>query len=694
MEEKVEKKEGGVKQGDKKEGEEGGEMKQTTEVKRHSFEILKLVKEAQNQHGLRHGSYSNYREYCSRRLRRIRHALNFKSHRNDKKKVKYVKREVSGELVKEKKEYLLLPLVGAERGWAHAMELKESKEGERVKFHVRRRLAKAASLSNQLFLLSQSSCDERTQLEAQAYLFWMEATSSLENNKWSEALSFYNKSLSLFSQFSKLEDPLLRQICQEKISVIEPSIRFCNYKLQTSNSSPSSLPPLSFPSSPNKTQMKGELKEGSKGESKEEKLGESVLLRGGESVLLREGESVLLREGESDTQLKSILEQARLEEAHSIKEVNYKGSSIPLKSEKLKASILKIRQIGLEIERQTSLIEKLRLYDSLFLAYDEASQAVDSSFQNAPNSKKKQQQANKKKKEGDKKEEKEGKGISSQREKQLRSYLEVGRLEETVKRNEALVELGEKRVKGVRDFDTLHPLCPSFLGVHSKPFDLSKLFSTLSLNLNHLKSFLLPQEEEELKLLSSKQLHFDSLLHFWLSRHFEEKKEWSKALSLLNHSQSLLNASSQLLHSSSTPPPLLFKALNSLSQTIRSQKCSLRANFFLYSQTNQTHQTNQTTFVKGEAAEEVPLTQKLDTFHIFEANSLLLSVEEEEGRVEGRVEGAKSEEKEKLLIIGIPPSPSPLPSKPVLFDLALASCNFPSLEERKRKKTFWSSWFG
>ncbi|XP_064406699.1 signal recognition particle subunit SRP68-like isoform X2 [Halichondria panicea] len=47
------------------------------------LEILPLIKEAQNQHGLRHGDYQRYRMYCSRRLKRIRKSLGFtQNHRN------------------------------------------------------------------------------------------------------------------------------------------------------------------------------------------------------------------------------------------------------------------------------------------------------------------------------------------------------------------------------------------------------------------------------------------------------------------------------------------------------------------------------------------------------------------------------------------------------------------------------------
>jgi len=43
-----------------------------------SLDILHVIKEAQGQHGLRHGDYQRYHGYCNRRLKRIRKVLKFK----------------------------------------------------------------------------------------------------------------------------------------------------------------------------------------------------------------------------------------------------------------------------------------------------------------------------------------------------------------------------------------------------------------------------------------------------------------------------------------------------------------------------------------------------------------------------------------------------------------------------------------
>ena len=50
-----------------------------------SVDILHVVKDAQAQHGLRHGDYHRYHGYCTRRLKRIRSFLKFRM--GDRRKV-------------------------------------------------------------------------------------------------------------------------------------------------------------------------------------------------------------------------------------------------------------------------------------------------------------------------------------------------------------------------------------------------------------------------------------------------------------------------------------------------------------------------------------------------------------------------------------------------------------------------------
>ncbi|CAL4210436.1 unnamed protein product, partial [Meganyctiphanes norvegica] len=65
----------------------------------YSLKVLSVVKEAQLAHGLRHNDYQLYRQYCSRRIRRLRKNLNLIQ--GDRKNFR--KKEVTVEVLKEDK---------------------------------------------------------------------------------------------------------------------------------------------------------------------------------------------------------------------------------------------------------------------------------------------------------------------------------------------------------------------------------------------------------------------------------------------------------------------------------------------------------------------------------------------------------------------------------------------------------------
>ena len=126
------------------------------------FQALKVIKQSQQQHGLRHQDYQRYRSYCTRRIRRLRKTLNAVCGNQRR----YQKKELNADDITDVK-LLFIPLFQAERAWAYAMQLKqESNTEQRKKFHVISRLRKAVKHSNELEKLS-GKFDARTKLESQ-----------------------------------------------------------------------------------------------------------------------------------------------------------------------------------------------------------------------------------------------------------------------------------------------------------------------------------------------------------------------------------------------------------------------------------------------------------------------------------------------------------------------------------------------
>lgn len=91
--------------------------------------------------------------------------------------------------------HLHIPLVSAERAWAHAMELKkdtEDKVDARKRHHSVRRFAKASYWAAELSRFASHCCDTRGALEAEAYASWMAGNVLLEKETdWEKALAHY-----------------------------------------------------------------------------------------------------------------------------------------------------------------------------------------------------------------------------------------------------------------------------------------------------------------------------------------------------------------------------------------------------------------------------------------------------------------------------------------------------------------------
>ncbi|KAF4748752.1 signal recognition particle subunit srp68 [Perkinsus olseni] len=81
-----------------------------------SLNILVKVKTMQQQNGLRHQDYHRYRQYCSRRLHRIRKATKLTNGRE-----RFKKCAIPDDFSLDK--VLEIPLVSAERAWAYSAEL-------------------------------------------------------------------------------------------------------------------------------------------------------------------------------------------------------------------------------------------------------------------------------------------------------------------------------------------------------------------------------------------------------------------------------------------------------------------------------------------------------------------------------------------------------------------------------------------
>ncbi|XP_033336503.2 signal recognition particle 68 [Megalopta genalis] len=198
------------------------------EQKTYSLEILKIIKEAQQQHGLRHGDYQRYRGYCSRRLRRLRKVL--KVPQGDRRHFK--RKDITAVMVNDDK-FLQVPLMMSERAWSYAMQLRQESNTEpRKKFHLISRLKKAATYSLQLQeLIENINCDARTKLEAQAYVAWIHGSLHFELQLWKKAMENLKKAQVVYGKLASALPELEQVMYNARVEELAPSLRYCAYNI-------------------------------------------------------------------------------------------------------------------------------------------------------------------------------------------------------------------------------------------------------------------------------------------------------------------------------------------------------------------------------------------------------------------------------------------------------------------------------
>ncbi|KAF7265209.1 signal recognition particle 68 [Rhynchophorus ferrugineus] len=201
-------------------------------LKQFTLKVLTLIKESQQQHGLRHGDYQRYRGYCSRRLSRLRKVL--KIPQGDRRHFK--KRDVTESHINNPKadeRYLHIPLILAERCWAYAMQLRQEANTEpRKKFHLIQKLRKACIYALQLDeLCKQERCDARTCLEAQAYVAWIHGSLQFELQLWLKATENFKKAQVIYEKIASTLNDDDQLPYKQRLEEIAPSLRYCAYNI-------------------------------------------------------------------------------------------------------------------------------------------------------------------------------------------------------------------------------------------------------------------------------------------------------------------------------------------------------------------------------------------------------------------------------------------------------------------------------
>ncbi|KAG7491678.1 hypothetical protein MATL_G00006260 [Megalops atlanticus] len=293
-----------------------------------SLEILQIIKDSQQQHGLRHGDYQRYRGYCSRRLRRLRKTLGFKMGNRHK----FTGKKVTVEMLSDNR-YLLLVLMEAERAWSYAMQLKQEANTEpRKRFHLLSRLRKAAKHGEHLERLCESPrVDAKTKLEAQAYTAYLTGMVQFELQQWKTAMEAFNKCKTICEKLASAFTEEQAVLYHRRVEEISPNIRYCAYNIGDQNAINDLM------------QMR--------------------LSAGGGGSMLVEG-------------LETLITQTRAKQAATMSEVEWRGRTVPVKIDKARIFLLGLADNEAAIAQAADEETKERLYETLLAECRDTIQAV------------------------------------------------------------------------------------------------------------------------------------------------------------------------------------------------------------------------------------------------------------------------------------------------------------------------------
>jgi len=445
-----------------------------SEAQVFSLKVLTVIGEQQQKHGLRHSDYQRYRNYCSRRLRRLRKAVGLVQ--GEKKK--FHKKEVTEEILNEEK-HLQIPLVTAERAWAYYMQLKFESNSDalpdaRKRFHMMNRLRKANKYSEQLHLICRDSdkVDARTKLETQAYHCWIAGTLHFEHSSvcktaktnWVEAKKQLTQAQQIYESLCTAVGEEKGSLFRQKIEEIAPILRYCVYKIGDSGA------------------------------------GDDLL------EIRTAGRAV-------GTDLDSLVSQTRAEQAKTLQDVEWRGRNMSVKGPKVRQFLLSYQESGAELSRATKSDDKVVIYERLLLECKDALQVLRDELIEDPEFRSRQQVS-------------EGK-VSSQH--FLYTYLQFLRHSVTVSRNLALIDGMRAQLEGREK--------PAEGKKTAKPQDVVRMYENIIQNLTDVTSLAGLEMDDDLAAdTESKVTFYRAFRSYYIAQAYIAAQKWPEAMAVFQRS--------------------------------------------------------------------------------------------------------------------------------------------------------------
>lgn len=554
-----------------------------------NVEILSIIKEAQSQHGLRHSHYQRYREYCSRRLKRLRKVLNFKM--GDKKRV--TPKKITEANFTDPR-FVMMLVMSCERAWAMAMDLKQDDQttpNPRKRHHMIERLRKARKIANELEDLCNNSerCNARTKLESQAYCAYINGVLDFELQKWTEARDNFTKTQTIYVKLAQTLSKEEHAVYDAMVQEIKPNVRYCAYTIGDQ----SAMEDL--------VQMKGTNRQ--------------------VDPLLAD-------------KLDSLIAESREKQASTMSEVEWIGRTVRVKNNKVRLFLIGIKEFDSSVASVKDGEGRIELYENTLSECKDALQVTRDDIKSDPHSKT-------------------GGQVSDLQ--FLHSYLSYIRLTKMIERNQLIVEdmkakAPELRLDSIGDGES-----PQQQQQHGKKqvraVDLIRLYDVMLQHLHEVANLPGAENDEGIRsVIDVQQLAFKAYRCFYAAQAKVIDECWSEAMALyervLVHARSAVDA-----YHLFTPRQVDIQPLQQLIETIAFNQYRLHARAVL----NQVSKDE-----KPSVLDRTPLVSRLaDYDELASASSTVTS--------------------------SFPPAFEPVASKPIFFDLARDTIDFPSLDAKLRQ---------
>jgi len=587
------------------------------------LDILRIIRLAQQQHGLRHGDYQRYRSFCSRRLRRIRKSLEL-TYGNQK---KFQKPIITDELVAKDSRYLLLPLICSERAWAYAMQLKSEANTEpRKKFHLLNRLRKAVKHAEQLETLcnNQKTCDARTKLEVQAYTAVMNGHLKFELQSWNDALQFYVRAQAIYDKLKTgVRSEEDKQMLDQRIDEITTNVRFCQYK-------------------------------------------------SGDKTAARELRNLRTKAALDDPEMTRVLD-AFLSETHeqqtsSISEITWRQRKVQVSNEKVRLFFLNLQEFQNEIQKtDVSFDTKMSLYESFLKDAVETLQLVkdelknDPSFKPVPASAGTTRESNEKLSDGV----------------WLYSYVAWIRLSKMIERNLAMIDNGKQQIWKSSTVDNEKNDNQS--KKVTKPADIIRMYDLLLQFLNDILAIPALQNDKTIQSdVSFQTIVYKACRAFYIAISFVQQKRFKESAALLNKSEIYMDQAKKIVSDGQQPKTseINYESLLNEFNFIQSKLDEVKYQI----------QTSATSTPLGSASPKVGSNQQSIDDVLSPEEQKELEKKALIDRLETYFEDMSIANKNRANLVSLPPPFKSIPCKPVLFDLALNHVQLPSLDDKVQSK--------